>query len=212
MAHNNSYKVQNYAFWHVRQTKTQISLRIRAFWPKSSLSAWRNSACLTIQNVHSENSDRAHIKRYAFVSTLRLNYFQMDRHAAEHILQMHNIDASLPAITLIFIRPKVGVVMCIPPFHPTKTFSFSLYPAKKNSLNNCLILYISMNFINYTNRMVNRNQNTCLHMRTEKYPNRLTLMSHLLRDIIVNCSSLGAKTHTITLQIRIHVRGQGSIY
>ena len=34
--------------WHVRPTKTQISLRIRAVWSESSLSARRNFASLAI--------------------------------------------------------------------------------------------------------------------------------------------------------------------
>ena len=38
-------------FWHMRPAKTQISLRIRAGWLQSSLSAWRNLAALAIQNA-----------------------------------------------------------------------------------------------------------------------------------------------------------------
>ena len=59
-------------------TKTQISLRIRAVWSESSLSAWRNFAFFAIQNALSEDSDqtarmrrliwifaaRAHVRRY----------------------------------------------------------------------------------------------------------------------------------------------------
>ena len=45
-------------FWHVRPTKTQISLPIQAVWSECSLSAWRNSASLGILNVPSEDSDQ----------------------------------------------------------------------------------------------------------------------------------------------------------
>ena len=37
------------SFWHVRPTKTQISLRILAVWYESSLSAWRNFASWAFQ-------------------------------------------------------------------------------------------------------------------------------------------------------------------
>ena len=42
--------------WHGHPTKTQISLRIRAVWFESSLSAWRNFASLAIQNALTEDS------------------------------------------------------------------------------------------------------------------------------------------------------------
>ena len=45
-------------FWHVRPTSTQISLRMRAVWSESSLSAWRNFASLAIQNASSDDSDQ----------------------------------------------------------------------------------------------------------------------------------------------------------
>ena len=45
-------------FWHVRPTKTQISLRIRAVWSESSLSTLKNFASLAIQIAHSEDSDQ----------------------------------------------------------------------------------------------------------------------------------------------------------
>ena len=45
-------------FRHIRPTKTQISLHIRAVWPESSFSAWRNFASLAIQNAFSEDSDQ----------------------------------------------------------------------------------------------------------------------------------------------------------
>ena len=65
-------------FWYVRPRKTQIYLRIRAFW--SVLFAWRNLASLAIQNAPSKDSDqsarmrrliwifagRAHVRRYVF--------------------------------------------------------------------------------------------------------------------------------------------------
>ena len=44
--------------WHVRPTKTQISLRIHEVWSESSLSAWRHFVTLTIQNEPSEDSDQ----------------------------------------------------------------------------------------------------------------------------------------------------------
>ena len=54
--------------WHVRPTKTQISLRIRAVWFESSLSAWKNFASFAIQNVPSEDSDQtARIRRLIWI-------------------------------------------------------------------------------------------------------------------------------------------------
>ena len=50
--------VRKRTFWYVRETKTQISLRIRAVWLESSLSAWRNFPTLVIQNMPSEDSDQ----------------------------------------------------------------------------------------------------------------------------------------------------------
>ena len=47
-----SCNVRKRAFWHIRPTKTPISLRIRAVWSKSSLSAWRNFASLAIKNAY----------------------------------------------------------------------------------------------------------------------------------------------------------------
>ena len=42
----------------VRPAKTQISLGIRPFWSKSSLSAWRNIGFLATHWAHSEGSDQ----------------------------------------------------------------------------------------------------------------------------------------------------------
>ena len=50
--------VRKRVFWHVRPTKTQISLRIGTVWSESSLSAWRNFASLTIQNASREDFDQ----------------------------------------------------------------------------------------------------------------------------------------------------------
>ena len=50
-------------FWHVRPTKTQISLRIRTVLSRSSMSAWRYLASLSIQNALSEDSDQTTRKR-----------------------------------------------------------------------------------------------------------------------------------------------------
>ena len=50
--------VRQHTFWNVRLAKIQISLRIRAVWSESSLSAWRNFVSLPIQNVSSEDSDQ----------------------------------------------------------------------------------------------------------------------------------------------------------
>ena len=49
-------KVGKRTFWHVHPTKTQISLRIREVWWKSSLSAWRTLTSLAIQNASSVDS------------------------------------------------------------------------------------------------------------------------------------------------------------
>ena len=53
-----SRNVRKRTFGHVPSTKTQISLRIRAVWSESSLSAWSNFASLAIQNAPSEDSDQ----------------------------------------------------------------------------------------------------------------------------------------------------------
>ena len=79
--------VRKRTFWHVRPTKTQISLRIRTVWSESSLSVWRNFAYLAIQNAPSEDSDQtARMRRLIWIFawrtcpkvhflTLRFNYF-----------------------------------------------------------------------------------------------------------------------------------------
>ena len=46
------------AKWHVRPTKTQISLGIRPVWSKSLLFALRKLGSLSIHWVHSEDSDQ----------------------------------------------------------------------------------------------------------------------------------------------------------
>ena len=43
-----SHNVRKHAFSHMRQMKTQINLRIRAVWPESMVSAWRNYASLAM--------------------------------------------------------------------------------------------------------------------------------------------------------------------
>ena len=48
--------VRKHTFRHVRPTKTQISLRIRAVWSESSLAAWRNFASLSVPYTPSEDS------------------------------------------------------------------------------------------------------------------------------------------------------------
>ena len=50
--------VGKHTFRYVRPAMIQISLRIRAVWSESSLSAWRNFASLAIQNASSEDSDQ----------------------------------------------------------------------------------------------------------------------------------------------------------
>ena len=55
-------------FGHVRPTKTQISLRIRAVWLESLLSAWRSVASMAIQNAPSEDSDQtAHMRSLIWI-------------------------------------------------------------------------------------------------------------------------------------------------
>ena len=56
--YNTNRKARKRTYWHVRPTKTQISLRIRTVWLESSLSAWRNVASLAIQNAPSEDSGK----------------------------------------------------------------------------------------------------------------------------------------------------------
>ena len=53
-----SHNERTRTFWHVRPTKTQIRLRMRAVWSESSLDAWRNFAWLAIENELSEDSDQ----------------------------------------------------------------------------------------------------------------------------------------------------------
>ena len=54
--------------WTMRPTKTQISLRARAVWSESSLSAWRNVAPLAIQNAPGEDSDQtARMRRLIWI-------------------------------------------------------------------------------------------------------------------------------------------------
>ena len=60
--------VKNRTFWHVRPTKTQISLRIRAVWSDSLLSALRNFVSLAIQNAPNEDSDQpARMRRLIWI-------------------------------------------------------------------------------------------------------------------------------------------------
>ena len=55
-------------FKHVHPTKTQISLRIRAVWSESSLSAFRKIVSLTIENAPSEDSDQtAQMRRLIWI-------------------------------------------------------------------------------------------------------------------------------------------------
>ena len=56
--YNFSLTVRKRTFWHMRSTKTQISLRIRAVWLESVLSTWRNFASMAIRNAPSEDSDQ----------------------------------------------------------------------------------------------------------------------------------------------------------
>ena len=53
-----SGNVRKCTFWRVRPSKPRINLCIRAVWSESSLSARRNFASLTIQNLLSEDSDQ----------------------------------------------------------------------------------------------------------------------------------------------------------
>ena len=53
-----SRNVRKRTLLHVHPTKIQISLRMRAVWSESSLSAWRYFASLAIQKAPSEDSDQ----------------------------------------------------------------------------------------------------------------------------------------------------------
>ena len=53
-----SHNVVKCTFWHVRQMKTQISLRIRTVWSEFSFSAWMHFSSLAIQNAPSDDSDQ----------------------------------------------------------------------------------------------------------------------------------------------------------
>ena len=64
-----NHNARNRAFLHVCPTKPQISLRMRAVWSESSLSAVGNFAFLAIQNASNEDSDQtarmsAYVRRY----------------------------------------------------------------------------------------------------------------------------------------------------
>ena len=54
-----SHNVRKRTFWHMRPTKTQIRLSIRAVWSESSLSPWRHFVPLAIKNVLSKDSDQS---------------------------------------------------------------------------------------------------------------------------------------------------------
>ena len=71
--------------WHVRPTKTQISLGIRPVWSESSLSAWRKLGSLATHWAHSEDSDQTGRMIWVFVGrtshfvgfvVMRLKYSQ----------------------------------------------------------------------------------------------------------------------------------------
>ena len=75
------------SFGCMRPAKTQISLRIRAVWLESALSAWRNIASLATQYAHREDSDQTvRMRRLIWIFagrtcpkvrslTLRFNYY-----------------------------------------------------------------------------------------------------------------------------------------
>ena len=67
------HNVWKWTFKCVRPTKTQISLRIRAVWFKSSLSAWRNFTSSAIQKALSEESDQsARMRRLIWILAGRI--------------------------------------------------------------------------------------------------------------------------------------------
>ena len=79
--------VRKRPFWPVRPgpTKIQIGPRICAVWSEFSLSAWRKSVSLAIQNMPSDDSDRTGMDRLIWIftdcacskaclPTLRLNF------------------------------------------------------------------------------------------------------------------------------------------
>ena len=71
---------ENVPFWHVCPTKTQTSLRIRAVWSESSLSAWTTFASLAIQYAFSEDSDQtARMLRLIWIFAVRTCFFLMSR-------------------------------------------------------------------------------------------------------------------------------------
>ena len=64
--------VRKPTFWHVRPTKTQISLRICAVWSGSLLAACWNSESLSIQNAPSEDYDQtARMRRLIWIFAWR---------------------------------------------------------------------------------------------------------------------------------------------
>ena len=68
LAYEMSLDVRKRTVWCMRQTKAQISLRIRAVWSESSLSAWRNFESLAIQIALKEDSDQtARMRRLIWI-------------------------------------------------------------------------------------------------------------------------------------------------
>ena len=51
-----SHNVRKRNFWYMRPIKTQIGMRIRAFWLEFLFATWWNCASLAIQNAPSEDS------------------------------------------------------------------------------------------------------------------------------------------------------------
>ena len=54
--HYVSRNIRKCTLWHMRTTKTKLSLHLHTPWLESSLSEWRNFTSLSIQNAHSRDS------------------------------------------------------------------------------------------------------------------------------------------------------------
>ena len=109
-----SHDVRKRTFGHMRPTKTQISLRIRAVWSESSLPAWRNFAS-SLSKMHpwkilvtlydcaswSESSLGAHVRRYLFWHRGLIHHPETNNYLLEHSWILPNMVYVLG----VFIKP-----------------------------------------------------------------------------------------------------------
>ena len=108
----------------MRPTKTQISLRIRAVWSNSSLSAWRNFASLASQNVPGEGSDQTAQaglnRRWAHTPEGKFSYVVAHFVILMPNLSARNVSAPMTCARLQCSKPHLHVsvkwTVCCPSF------------------------------------------------------------------------------------------------